>query len=142
MPCCQQAYNINSTRERLESILRDAVQPESLPASVLDIVGLMKHVQDMEIRASAATEALHNAVRQERIRVDSQERIRADLSELRIMIPEGSSTVGVIESALERIRETSRDLLKLGYREKLWRWHWHEQGSTRVGPKLNMKYSK
>ena len=100
-PVCQQTYDIDTTRERLETVLRDASQPVGLSASPLDLIGLFKDVQAMEERASAAAAALQGAQRQVRVRVDSQERIRAGLAELSINVPNGSNTARAIESALE-----------------------------------------
>ena len=99
-PVCQQAYDIDSTRERL-SRLREAVQPSSSPINDLSLIGLMKHLQAMEERASSAATALQAARRHESMRVDGQERIRVGLAELGINIPDRSNTAGTIESALE-----------------------------------------
>ena len=105
-PVCQQTYDIDSTRDRL-SRLREAVQPAGLPTSDLGLIGLMKHLQEMQERASSAAAVLQDAQRQERMRADTQERIRASLAELGINIPEGSSAASAIASALE---ENARNL--------------------------------
>jgi len=99
-PVCQQTYDIDSTRERL-SRLREAVQPSSSPINDLSLIGLMKHLQAMEERASSAAMALQAAQRDDSMRVDGQERIRVGLAELGINIPDGRITAGTIESALE-----------------------------------------
>ena len=115
-PVCQQSYDRDSTHERLGSMLRDAAQPIGLPVSDLDFIGLVKHVQAMEKRASAASTVLKDAQRQERVRVDRQERIRAGLSEVGIDVPEGSSTSRAIECALEGIRRDLEGLSEVGRR--------------------------
>ncbi len=99
-PVCQQTYDIDSTRERL-SRLREAFQPSSSPINDLSLIGLMKHLQAMEERASSAAMALQGVQRDESVRVDGQERIRVGLAELGVNIPDGSNTAGTIESALE-----------------------------------------
>ena len=114
-PVCQQAYDIDSTRERL-SRLREAVQPIGLPVNELGLIGLMKHLQAMEERNSVAAAALQDAQLLERIRVDSQERIRASLAELGINVSEGSSAAGAIESAREENASNLDALSELGLR--------------------------
>ena len=104
-PVCQQTYDIDSTRERL-SRLREAdqptaVEPVELPFGDLGLIGLMKHVQGMEEEASAAASTLQDAQRRERVRADSQERIRSGLTELGITVSEGDSIARAIDSALQ-----------------------------------------
>ena len=105
-PVCQQTYDIDSTRQRL-SRLRETVEPIGPPVNELGLIGLMKNVQAMKERASSATAALQDAQRHESVRINSQERIRADFVELGINIPEGSDAARGIESALE---ENARNL--------------------------------
>ena len=117
-PVCQQTYDINSTRERL-SRLREvahpmAVQPVDLPVNELGLIGLMKHLQEAEMRAAAATVALRDAQRRERMRADIQERIRADLTELGITVPARSSTAHAIESALQENTSNLKTLSEVG----------------------------
>ena len=101
-PVCLQTYDIDSTRERLESLLGDAPQSVVSPVGELGLIGLLKDVQVMEERASTATAALQNAQRQERMWAENQERTRAGLAELAIEIPERGSASRAIESALEK----------------------------------------
>ena len=114
-PVCQQTYDIDSTRERL-SRLQEAVPPIGLPVNDLGLVGLMKHLQAMEERASSAAAALQVAQRQESMRVDSQNRIRSGLAELGINIPEGSSSAPVVETALEENASKLEALAEVGLR--------------------------
>ena len=113
-PVCQQIHDVESTRVRLESVLRGATQPLGLPVNDLGLIGLMKDVQAMEERAAAAAAALQDAQRREQLRVDTEARIRADLAELAINVPEDSSPEQAIESVLaqnesdiERLAEVS-----------------------------------
>ena len=114
-PVCQQTFDIDSTRERL-SRLQEAVPPTGLPVNDLGLVGLMKHLQAMEERASSAAADLQVAQRQESMRVDSQDRIRSGLAELGINIPEGSSSAPVIETALEENASKLETLAEVGLR--------------------------
>ena len=100
-PVCQQIYDIDSTRERLESLLRETSQPGGSPDNELGLIGLLKNVQVMEERASATATAQQSGQRQERILAETQERIRAGLAEMAVDVPESSSASRVIESALE-----------------------------------------
>ena len=100
-PVCQQTYDIDSTRERLESILSNASQSVDLPISEMGLVGLFKDVQAMEERVSNARVAVQEAERLERARIEGQEQISAGLSELGVDVPEGSNAELAIESALE-----------------------------------------
>ena len=99
-PVCQQIYDIDSTRERLESMLRNTSQPVSVPINDLGLIGLLKAVQAMEESVSSARAALREAQRLDRVRVDRQEQISAGLAELAINLPEGSDAELAIESAL------------------------------------------
>ena len=100
-PVCQQIYDIDSTRERLESILRNTSQPVSVPTNDLGLIGLLKDIQATEESVASARVALREAQRLERVRVDGQEQISAGLAELAINLPEGSNAEPAIESALE-----------------------------------------
>ena len=115
-PVCQQAYDIDSTRERLESIISAAAQSVHSPINDLGLIGLMKHLQAMQERASAAASALHDARRQEQVRMDVQERIRAGLAELSIDVPDDSSDASVIVSALEENRSNLERLAEVRLR--------------------------
>ena len=119
-PVCQQTYDIDSTRKRLQR-LREAdhpipVQPVDLPVNELGLIGLMKHLQAMEERAAAATAVLQDAQRRERARADSQERIRAGLTELGITVSEDSDTARVIDSALQENSSNLERLSEVGLR--------------------------
>lgn len=108
-PVCQQVYDIDSTRERLESMLRDFPQPVDSSVSELGLIGLFKSVQVMEERASEAKTALEEALRQEQLRVDGEKRIRVGLAELEINVPEDTNVGQAIESALaETLHEQAR----------------------------------
>ena len=100
-PVCQQTYDIDSTRERLEAMLRNASQPVSVPVNELSLIGLLKDVQAMEESVSSARVVLREGQRLERVRVDRDEQISAGLAELAIDLPEGSNAELAIESALE-----------------------------------------
>ena len=100
-PVCQQTYDIDATRERLESILSNASQSVSLPVNEMGLIGLFKDVQAMEERVSNARVAVQEAERLERARIEGQEQISAGLSELGVDVPEGSNAELAIESALE-----------------------------------------
>ena len=100
-PVCQQTYNIDSTRERLESMLRNVSQPVSLPVNDLGLIGLLKGVQVMEERFSSTRVAVQEAQRLERERIERQAQISAGLAELGIDVPQSGSAELVIESAIE-----------------------------------------
>ena len=105
-PVCQQTYDADSTRERLESMLGNASQPVILPIDELGLIGLLKDVQAMEERVSNARAALQEAQRLERVRVETQNQISAGLAELGIDLPEGSNAALPVESALEENMST------------------------------------
>ena len=115
-PVCQQTYDIDSTRQRLESLLTDASQPVGPSVSELGLIGLLKDVQVMEERASTAAAALQDAQRQERLCVESQERIRAGLAELAVGVPERSNASHAIEAALEENTGQLEVLSEVGLR--------------------------
>ena len=100
-PVCQQAYDIDSTRARLQSMLGDTSHSVSFSVDELSLVGLYKGVHGLQERVSNAREALREAERQERARVETQEQISDSLAELAISVPEGSSVELAIETALE-----------------------------------------
>ena len=100
-PVCHQTYDIDSTRERLESMLENASQPVTLAVDELGLIGLFKDVQAMEERASNARASLQEAQRLERLRVERQDQISGGLAELAINVPEGGNAELAIESALE-----------------------------------------
>ena len=115
-PVCQQTYDMDSTRERLESTLRSATQPAGLPASLPELIGLMKHVQVMEEEASSANAALQDAQRKEQVRTESQVRIRASLAELGISVSDKSDALRTIQSALEQNATQLQNLSRAGKR--------------------------
>ena len=100
-PVCQQIYDIDATRERLESMLGNTSQFVSGPVNELGLIGLFKDVHALEERVSNARESLRQAQRVERVRVDTQDQISASLAELAINVPEDSNIELAIESALE-----------------------------------------
>ena len=109
-PVCQQTYDAASTRERLESILQTNAHTAEAQTSSPDLVELANDVQIIEARTTAASIALYNAQRQERLRSDMQERILRDLADLDVIVPGvGDASLG-IESALH---ENSQELMRL-----------------------------
>ena len=100
-PVCEQTYDIDSTRERLESMLGNAPPLASVAVNDLSLIGLLRNVQSMEEIVSSARVALREAQRLERVRVERQEQISAGLAELAINLPEGNDPELAIESALK-----------------------------------------
>ena len=109
-PVCQQTYDIDSTRERLESLLIDIPPSVSPPLDQLGLIGLMKDLQAMRERSRAASTAFQDAQHQEWLRIENQNRVRAGLVELSIDVPQNSNAAGVIESAL---RDNQDDLERI-----------------------------
>ena len=99
-PVCEQTYDIDSIRERLESMLGNAPPLASVAVNDLSLIGLLRNVQSMEKIVSSVRIALREAQRLERVRVERQEQISAGLAELAINLPEGNNPELAIESAL------------------------------------------
>ena len=106
-PVCQQVYDRESTRERLETLIRGTGDGEWPSVIVPNLADIVESVQKMESEALAASATLREGQRQEQLRANGQARIRAGLAELTINVPEGSDTSDAIESALA---ENARDL--------------------------------
>ena len=100
-PVCEQTYDIDSIRERLESMLGNTPSLASVAVNDLSLIGLLRNVQSMEEIVSSVRIALREAQRLERVRVERQEQISAGLAELAINLPEGNDPELAIESALE-----------------------------------------
>ena len=100
-PVCQQTYDRESTRERLESQAGGTGYAEDLPVSLSNLDELTERVREKESQASAAVSVVQNAQRQKQMRVDAQARISAGLAELAINIPEGTGLSNTIESAMD-----------------------------------------
>ena len=109
-PVCQQTYDRETTRERLESMLRSTAHTADSPESMPDLTLMAEWVQRAENAATASAAALQNAQRQEQMRMDGQDRIRVGLAELAINVLRGSPASIAIESALE---ENARDIQSL-----------------------------
>ena len=109
-PVCQQTYDIDETRERLRLLAGDSEYPAEPSPDELNLSKLLEDIQSIEKRATSADAALRYAQRQERVRVESQEGIRADLAELSIDVPATSSSSRAIESALEEDADTLKKL--------------------------------
>ena len=114
-PVCKQTYDINSTRERLESILRTDPNTAISEANVPDLAEMIDHIQTIEDRASAAATALQEAQHQEGMRTAAQERIRVGLIELVDSISHENDYSSMIEAAmgenahfLERLSEVRK----------------------------------
>ena len=113
-PVCQQPYDIEATRERLEAWLQDA--SKSLETSVSEgrLRSLLNDIGVIEERASRATAALQTAQLQERMLVESQERIHAGLIELGLKVPEVRGASRAIESALKEATSDLKELSEAG----------------------------
>ena len=109
-PVCQQAYDREATRERLNSMLPNTAHASDPVDIMPDLTQMAEQVQELENATSAAAAARQNAQRQEQMKVEEQERIRLGLAELAINVPDGTSVPSAIESALE---ENARHLESL-----------------------------
>ena len=98
-PICEQAYDADLTRDRLESLVQDSTdhlgQPESLP----DLAELTERARTMEARASRAEAELEDSERRQWMQADEEAEIRAYLAELDIEIPEGADPDIAVGSA-------------------------------------------
>ena len=112
-PVCQQAYNRETTRERLSALVGNTVDSPDLLQPTPDLVPLTEDVQLKETEASSAATSLHNAQRLARLKLENQERIRAGLAELMINPPDeldGNAVSNALEGnnqELEKITEVS-----------------------------------
>ena len=100
-PVCQQRYDRETTRRRLDLLLSSTTPAADPPNIMPDLAQMTQYVHEMENKASAAAAALQDAQHQEQMRVDGQERIRVGLAEVGVDVPMGSDAPGAIESALE-----------------------------------------
>ena len=110
-PVCQQTYEYEVTRERLQNLIRAAssetdLEPDGLP----DIPAMSELVRSAEYEVSTAVATFEDAQRQNRIRTSGQERIQLALRELSIESGDDSATPSTIQSAL---RENARTLESL-----------------------------
>ena len=100
-PVCQQSYDRDGTRQRLEALRRSG-EPRLGPLSdVPDLPDLDSHVRDLERQVTNATTALVRAEQQRQLRINNQERLRLGLDEFSINVPIGHDVPEAIESALE-----------------------------------------
>ena len=109
-PVCQQTYDQESTRERLESMLVPDIQPENAPGSQIELTALIAHLHAMEERASEAEVILRDAQRQELIRTETLERIRVSLADLLIDVQKGDSAEDAVGLAMN---DNAGDIAKL-----------------------------
>ena len=100
-PVCQQRFDIEATRLRLQDLIRTTSDTEDPFEPTPDVTAIAEHTRRAEHEASAASATLKEAQVQERIRTDGKERIRASLSELSIEVPSESNLSNAIESALQ-----------------------------------------
>lgn len=114
-PVCQQTYDKEATRQRLDSLVSSAtsILVGLAFAGTPDLVQLAVDVQSKENEASVAASVLQNAQRQERARAEIHERVHYGLSELSIDIPSGSEAASEIEAELERINQDLETLAAL-----------------------------
>ena len=110
-PVCRQQYDIEATRDRLNSLIRGINNTEGLSDAVPDVTQLATRVQVLEGETASAAAALRNAQRQEQARAEGEERVRIGLAELAIGIPHDGNTSGAINSALQ---ENAHDQETLG----------------------------
>ncbi len=112
-PVCQQAYNRETTRERLNALVGSTVDSPDFLQPTPDLVPPTEDVQLKETEASSAATSLHNAQRLVRIKLESQERIKAGLAELMIDLPnelDGSAVSNALKTAIE---ENNQELEKI-----------------------------
>ena len=112
-PVCQQQYDIEATRDRLNSLLRGINNTEAPLDPVPDLTQFVERVQVLEGEAAGAAAELRNAQRQEQVRVEGEERIRFGLAELALGTPHDGSTFGAIDSALQENKRDQETLATL-----------------------------
>ena len=100
-PVCQQTYDLEVTRRRLESRLAEPSRTEEPPKRIPNLARFITIVREKEKEAAAALETLRNATRLERAKAEGQTRIREGLTELGIYVPEMDGLSRTINSALE-----------------------------------------
>lgn len=100
-PVCQQTYDRDATRERLNGLISiDSPSPE-LSDTMPDLAVLATEVQSKENQASTAELALQNARRQVQIRADRQERINVGLAENEVTVTDGTLASTALQEAIE-----------------------------------------
>lgn len=100
-PVCQQSYDRETTRERLNALISSRNSFVDISDAMPDLSGLTADVQIKEALVSAAELALQDAQRQERVRVDREERIRIGLEEHGIAITDQSVISSSLAQAIE-----------------------------------------
>ena len=113
-PVCQQQYDVEATRERLNSLLRGIANTEGPSDTMPDLTQIARHVQLVEGEAASAAAALRDAQRQEQLRAERENRVRAGLTELAISIPGDGNPYGAIESALQQNARDPREPIHAG----------------------------
>ena len=115
-PVCQQTYDTESTRRRLES-LRSSTSGAVGPSIVMpDLVGATQRYEAIENQASITASALKDALHQEQLRMQGQENVRISLAELGINVPSGGDLLGPIEIAKKDNDDYLESLSSVGKR--------------------------
>ena len=97
-PICQQDYDQESTRQRLQMLIHDTSYTPEPTGSIPDLIEMTERVHALNHQASSAREYLQDAQRQESARQDVQQRI---LAELELSLQLDSDISLAIESAIE-----------------------------------------
>ena len=100
-PVCQQTYDRDATRERLNGLINIASPTPGFSDAMPDLAALATEVQLKENQASAAELALQDARRQVQIRADRQERINVGMAENEVTVTDGTLTSSALEAAIE-----------------------------------------
>ena len=109
-PVCQQTYDTDATRERLEALLRDSRDgPDSLD-SMPDLPAIAERASVMETVASRAEAEVEDALTRQDMEVAREEEIRRRLAELAIDVPSGTDRSAAVESASDA---TAREIERL-----------------------------
>ena len=109
-PVCQQHYDQEATRQRLQMLIQNTSDAPEPTTSMPDLIEMTERVRILKNEASVALEKLHDAQRQESVRKDGQQLIISSLAELEINLPRERDISVAIESATE---ENSTDLENL-----------------------------
>ena len=113
-PVCQQTYDRETTRERLNALINSSTSLVDTSDAMPDLSGLAADVQARETQVSAAELALRDAQRQDRIRVDRQERIRIGLEEHGITIADDFMVSNALEQAIEENNQHIERITTIG----------------------------
>ena len=109
-PVCQQAYNRETTRERLSAVVSSTSDSPELLLPAPDLVTLTTDVQLKETEAASAATTLINAQRLAQVKLETQERIGAGLAELMISLPNVLDGNAVSDALATAIVENNREL--------------------------------